>query len=286
MNGDGNRWLATLTRFPAAAPSLLVLGLLFAAVDVNGTRSGVTTASALGTEIVLYDGSLGTLPADQGMAYQAADTTGPSYTVEVVQSYSGDGARLDSTADYEDAAGYTPDYAGTFPTLDRQHGVTIRFTMQLTSEDHTTSGTAEKNGDGVADRAGFSVIAISSDGQRGIELGFWENEIWAQEGGVADLFTHAEGVTFTTGNLTTYELVLQGERYALSTGDSVILDGSLRDYTAFTGLIDPYETPNFLFFGDDTSSASADVKLTAIVVGEEAIAGPYRTLLPLVRGRQ
>lgn len=89
------------------------------------------------------------------MSYQAADTSGPSYTVEVVQSYAGDGARLDSTADYEDAAGYS----SISTPLDRQQGVTIRFTLRITAEDHTRSGTADKDGDGLADRAGFSVIA-------------------------------------------------------------------------------------------------------------------------------
>ena len=36
-------------------------------------------------------------------------------------------------------------------------------------------------------RAGFSVIVITSDGITGIELGFWENEIWAQADDPLDL---------------------------------------------------------------------------------------------------
>lgn len=145
----------TLNMFLAGSFALLLLLALFGAVRTTTAGPPVAGPQVPPAETVLYDGSLGTLPAAQGMAYQAADTSGPSYTVEVVQSYAGDGARLDSTADYEDAAGYS----SISTPLDRQQGVTIRFTLQITAEDHTTSGTADKDGDGLADRAGFSVIA-------------------------------------------------------------------------------------------------------------------------------
>ena len=42
--------------------------------------------------------------------------------------------------------------------------------LKLLSETHSTN-----------DRAGLSLIVLSSD-LRGIELGFWTNEIWAQSG--------------------------------------------------------------------------------------------------------
>jgi hypothetical protein len=236
-------------------------------------------ASRAATERVLYDGSLGTLPADQGMVFLGVDLVGPDYEVEFRQSYAGDGAQLDTTVDYEDYAGYS----STTATLDRQKGVDIRFTVQITREDHTTSGTADKNGDQVADRAGFSVIAISSDGQWGIELGFWEDQVWAQEGGNAtDLFTHAEGVGFDTSGLNVYTLTLWGEHYTLTADNGPILSGRLRDYTAFSGFIDPYETADLLFLGDDTASASAEIKLTSIVVIEETLTGGHQTHLPLV----
>ncbi len=37
------------------------------------------------------------------------------------------------------------------------------------------------------------------------------------------------------------------------------MNGNLRDYTGFSGFFDPYETPNFIFFGDDTTSAGANI---------------------------
>jgi len=53
----------------------------------------------------------------------------------------------------------------------------LSFTVQVVEEYHADS---DKDGDGVGDRAGFSVIALSSDAQ-GIEVGFWKDQIWAQE---------------------------------------------------------------------------------------------------------
>lgn len=67
------------------------------------------------------------------------------------------------------------------------------------------------------------------------------------------------------------------------TQKSSILKGSLRDYTAFTGAIDPYETPNFIFFGDNTTSAKANINFrsASITVPEpNAILG----LLALMAG--
>ncbi len=40
----------------------------------------------------------------------------------------------------------------------------------------------------------------------------------------------------------------------------------MRDYTAFAGFPDVYETPNFLFLGDDTTSAAGDVTLESVAL--------------------
>jgi hypothetical protein len=52
----------------------------------------------------------------------------------------------------------------------------------------------------------------------------------------------------------------------LSADNAVILSGNVRDYTAFIGLIDPYETPNLIFLGDDTNSAKARINLSFVSV--------------------
>ncbi|HEY3230532.1 MAG TPA: hypothetical protein VGJ87_15015, partial [Roseiflexaceae bacterium] len=99
-------------------------------------------------------------------------------------------------------------------------------------------------------------------------LGFWSDHIWAQEGGAEpNLFTHAEDAPFTTTTgLISYTLAIHGGTYALAANGAPILSGNLRDYSAFAGPIDPYETPNFIFLGDDTTSARAKIRLAALAV--------------------
>ncbi len=140
--------------------------------------------------------------------------------------------------------------------------------MQVISETHIGN-----------DRAGFSVTVLSSDRQ-GIELAFWTNKIWVQEGGSEpDLFTQAEGAAFdTTAALHPYELTIGVDTYSLSISQTLILSGTVRDYTEFTHpLLDVYETPNFIFLGDNTMQAGANIKLTAVTVITKATP-PDRTV--------
>lgn len=221
--------------------------------------SAANDAPIVGLNTVLYDGALGTSPSAQGFTFF------PGSASQVVGS---DGVTLTTTNVLQDG------YSRIVPTLDRTQGFALRFSAQVLSEDHTSSGTADKNGDGVEDRAGFSVIAISSDGQYGLEVAFWENEIWVQEDGAAQpppntntLFTHGEGVTFDTKtSLVNYELVMSDTVYSLLANGTEILSGTLRDYSAFSGFPNPYVISNYIFFGDDTTSAGASVKLTDIAV--------------------
>jgi hypothetical protein len=155
--------------------------------------------------------------------------------------------------------------------LDRAKGYTISFDAQVIAEAHNNNN-----------RAGFSVIAIGSD-KKGIELGFWPNEVWAQADGIeppgSGLFTHAEGAAFdTTAGLTAYQLKVKGDTYTLSVGGAPILNGGVRDYSAFNGFPDPYETPNFLFLGDDTTSAAGTIRLSYVAAAVTA----NKLYLPLV----
>jgi hypothetical protein len=154
-------------------------------------------ASAVGraaSEIALYDGSAGTPPDAQGWAYL-------SYGGGATVGQTGGATTVDTTAGNAASAGYFASAAGfagsiaAVPKLDRAHGYTITFRAQVEQEAHAAS---DDDGDGIDDRAGFSVIVLSSD-LRGIELGFWAERIWAQEGGSGDkLFTQAEGAAFDT----------------------------------------------------------------------------------------
>jgi len=105
---------------------------------------------------------------------------------------------------------------------------------------------------------------LGSD-KKGIELGFWTNAVWAQSD--SPLFTHAETTNLnTTAAAVDYALSIGPTHYALFTNGVPVLSGPVRDYTAFTGPVDPYETPNFLFFGDNTSSAQAASALKRYVL--------------------
>jgi Ca2+-binding RTX toxin-like protein len=227
--------------------------------------------TAPGTIFNFYDGT-GT-PNSQGFTYQ----TLPYLPTATIQN----GNQL--TTSITDYVGYSVK-SELMPILDRNIGYSIKFTAQILSENHSSAG-ADKNGDTIADRAGFSVTAIGND-KKGIELAFWTNEIWAQNDGVAEpipgnltqtLFTHGEGnKNVNTTVQTPYELEVKDNIYKLFKLDTSgarfeqILTGNLRDYTSFTTPAylpsNPYQTPNFLFFGDGTPTASANFKLGAISV--------------------
>jgi hypothetical protein len=184
----------------------------------------------------LYDAALGTLPEAQGWGF--AIPPGCS------QSVGGGVLNLDTTSDSALRAGYFR----FDQVLDSAAGVRLSFSAQLLTEVHASD-----------DRAGFSVILLDS-ASRGIELGFWTDRIWAQRG---PTFEQAERYAISTDSLIDYSLELQRGSYTLSAGGTPILTGPLRDYSS-SGF--PYDVKNFIFFGDDTTSARASVDLTAISI--------------------
>lgn len=215
----------------------------------------------------LYDGSLNAgndTPDDQGWLYIPNPFTG----AQASNTATGGVTTLDTTAGNNVQAGYfTRDLFQisnyVHPLLDgvimdRAAGYTVTFGLQVNSESHATTN-----------RAGFSMIVLSND-LYGIELGFWENEIWAYSGLPYEqtLFNHAEGAVFnSTAAITDYDLVMQGNMYALYANNQMILNGFARDYSSHTDPLlgsHPYDIPNFIFFGDDTSSAQSEVSISYI----------------------
>jgi hypothetical protein len=236
-------------------PSLLAFVLLIA---------GVTQLNA---DVVLYDSALGTTPGGQGWISIIDNDSS--------ESISGGLLNLDTSADQDDQSGYASEstFNGALehpnmPLLDLSTGFTIRFDLQIVSESHINR---DDNNDGKDDRAGFSLITISENLQ-GLELAFFENRIWAYADsteGTNSLFTQAEGVTFdTTAAVTTYDLVFQTAGYELFANGNSILTGGLRNYnpSGVPALINPYDNPSFLFFGDDTSSASSHSRIGTVQV--------------------
>lgn len=139
-------------------------------------------------------------------------------------------------------------------TLNRTAGYTLNFTLKVDAETH----------DGVngPNRSGVSVIALSSD-LMGIELSFWNDRIWAQSG--TDFLKAEEGLFDTASSFNSYSLQVSGSSYSLFANvlAKEVVSGSLRNYSA-AGI--PYNLPNFLFFGDNTTSARGTFSTTSVVL--------------------
>jgi hypothetical protein len=246
------------------------LGVGLLTLFLAGLKTAVANQSSPNQTIILYDSSLGNLPNAQQFIY----LTNPFINPQATQIYSDGVTILNTMPAQSEMAGYfaRPE---AMPALQRTQGFTFTFTIQIDEEAHVSN-----------DRAGFSVIVLSED-LLGIELGFWEDRIWAQEGGEPpDLFTQAEGVEWdTTAVLTTYHLTILNDTYTLLANQTPILTGPVRDYTAFSGTPDPYETPNLIFLGDNTGSARAQTRLAtmAITIPTDDLEPPAHQLyLPVV----
>jgi len=197
-----------------------------------------------GEIIELYSGN--GLPSLQPWLSYADDRLITGGTVS--QTTVSDGVRLDT--DLPVSAGYSNHNFlsqiknPNFPQLVRSNGFQLTFRTQILSEQH-----------GSIHRAGWSVLMLGQD-RKGVELGFWENEIWAQT--QSPLFQHGEGVTIDARIARDYRLQILGDRYALAADGVTVLEGDVKDYSSFGT---PYSLPNFLFLGDNTSSAGGSAIL-------------------------
>lgn len=190
----------------------------------------------------LYDASLGTLPASQGWTFIP--------TGSATQTITNNAVLLNTSASTTTQAGY----GRLAPiALDHTNGFTLLFTVQLHAEIHNNNN-----------RAGFSVIVLDHN-KRGVELAFWTNTIFAQT--ESPLFTHGEDTTLqTSAQFVDYALTMRETNYVLRADGSTILAGTVKDYTAFNGFPNPYRTSDFIFFGDNPTSASAAVSLRKVVL--------------------
>jgi hypothetical protein len=162
-----------------------------------------------------------------------------------------------------------------FPVLDRNIGYTLSFTMRVNSQ--TNNGTNGKF------RAGFSAIVLGSD-NTGIEIGFRNPntkngvnipDIFSQDNATFDrLGEQNSNIGTILSDLTTYDLNIFGNTYTLKTGGNTLLTGALRNYTAAQGVSNSYTNPNFIFFGDDTTSAGANVDIQNITLTTNSTAVP------------
>lgn len=156
----------------------------------------------------------------------------------------------------------------SFPTVDLDLGFSIEFDLTIAYEQSNPN------------RAGFSFTLISSDLSKGAEFGFKEagsysDYIFIQN---ANLNASTEGerstalLEITRSNR--YRVTFRGDNYKLSVNGTTLLSGQLRDYSfdptssdpPFPTSINPYETQNFIFFGDNTDQGYADFTLGKVVV--------------------
>ncbi len=224
------------------------------AVVLTASCLALTTALPLHASTqVLYDGSLGTTPVQQGFVYAAIPNI--NYT-----STSSGATTLNTSASNAIYAGYFASPG----TLDRSVGFGVEIDLKINSG--STSNTS---------RSGFNVIVLDQNA-RGVELGFLPGEIFAQDDD--PLFVRDEVLTFdTTASQRRYRLDVLGSTWSLSIDGTPSLSGLVRDYSAFTGTLDPYETPNLLFVGDNTTSAGGSATFSRIAIVPE----PTSALLAL-----
>lgn len=196
----------------------------------------LTTLAAPAQAVTLYDASTGTLPSAQGWVPLAAGG-GAS------QAIVGDLYRLDTTAPSVVIWGN----GRLSPiALDTATGFDLSFSLQMVAETHAS-----------VNRSGYSVVMIGADPTKSLEIAFWNDHVWVYDFDPQqpDRFIHGADAAFdTTAALTDYTLAVRDQQFTFSANGSVLFGGALRDYTA-EGL--PYTTPNFLFFGDDSSRGTS-----------------------------
>lgn len=239
-----------------------------------GVLVAVLAAPLAASTTILYDGPAGTTPSAQGWLFYFTTSGGSASTASGQTTF-------DSTAADAIQGGFSSHVPivntpvnPSWPALDVNVGFSVRLDMQLLSESHANSN-----------RAGTSLIVIGAD-LRGIELGFWEDEVWAQSG---PDFLHAEGAaTSTTAGMASYVLSISnagGGSYSLTKDGNPLLSGPLRNYSSFGP---PYSLPSYLFLGDDTTSARGAMSFRhlSVTVPEPAGIALISLFIPaLLRGR-
>lgn len=218
-------------------------------------------------QIAFYAGA--GLPSAQGWSTLSLGTAGSGTLVD--QTYV-----LDSTGVGVDTWGH----ARISPVpLDGSAGYMVNFAIRVPIQSNSNP-----------DRAGFSMLFVGNDPTQSIELAFRTQEVFAYEY-VNGAFVQGASAAFNVGfTQHSYTLSVANGAYSLSAMGNVLISGSLQHYASPTI---PYAIPNFMFFGDNTSSASAVAEVNFIDV--VAVPEPRAALMLLaglglvalrVRGRR
>lgn len=212
-------------------------------------------AQAQVTLTELYLPTSGT-PSAQGWFPLIQGTPG----TETLQS---DSFQLNTLADENTQHGY----ARFSPVaLDTATGFQLTFNLRV---DGASSSSVN--------RGGFSLVLVGNDPTRALELVFLPNEVfaYAYDGNDPDRFVRGASASITPLVPNSYVLTVENDAFNLNVSGQNLLSGPLVDYTA-QGL--PYTSPNFVFFGDDTSRAAANAYLGPLVLAT-AVPEPRPALL-------
>ncbi|RPI47248.1 MAG: PEP-CTERM sorting domain-containing protein [Betaproteobacteria bacterium] len=115
-------------------------------------------------------------------------------------------------------------------------------------------------------RSGFSIV-VTDESAQGIELSFWTDQVFAKNAAAG--FPRGDSIAVDTTSKRDYRLTVLGGQYTLVTDGVPTLSGALASYAPYASWpfnVVPYGTPNYIFFGDNTSSASALVELSSITL--------------------
>ncbi len=224
---------------------------------ILGLGLGVGALPAWSATQVLYDPAVtNTDPAQTGWLDGAVVGGSASYSTQGV---------LITPANIGATAGYSnypvllrfvdglPPVNHAFPALLGSAGYRLSFGFGMSPDTENHSGNP--------DRAGFSVILIGDD-KKGVEIGFQNNRIFAQNlvsnAFVAGEETRNAGHVAAAFSPNRWDLTVIGNAYALTLGNQTVLSGALHDYSSYSGGgANAYHTPNFIFLGDNTTSAGA-----------------------------
>ena len=229
----------------------LIIATLFILFFTEICRAQFSHSSS--RQYVLYDAWLGTSPEQQGWVYltnQFQQSTAVRFTENGSHI-------LDTTANQRELAGYFGNIQQPI-LLERNQGFSIQLNLQVIEEYHASNY-----------RAGFSVIILSNDAL-GLELAFWENEIWVYD----EQFQRAERFSInTTKQLRLYSIEFLEDEYTIYIDNQIALQGPVRDYS--DNPLPPnypaiYSVPNFIFFGNNTSRASSKTLISQIVVEKKS----------------
>jgi len=204
----------------------------------------------------LYNAALAALPSAQGWLSFGNTLLGS-------QTRTPNGVLLSSLPSLANAAGFSNVSAllpmlvnPGFPQLDPARGFALGFRLRMLDEQHLADN-----------RAGFSAILQGmGSAPLGIELGFWRDRIASLLGGDTPLQTVGAWVGgLDLSQNTAFSLRIFEQTFYLMADRRLLLSGPVQDYSQVTVSpllpFNPYSLANFIFLGDNTSRAGANVEL-------------------------